>query len=215
MPKLETGMSNRLPRKLYCCGELLRRCGARIRMYLCVHSGSPRHFSSHSTHRSAFPKKSNARGFTLIEILVVLLIVGITIGFAMLAFGDFGARRRAIFAIEQFVNDVKLVQHQAALEIATYGIRIEKTSYQVFRFNEALSWQALPHHRLFRHHVFPDAISAIFQPKIDSGGTPQIIINESGDTTPFHLFFELKRMPLAEVVGYHNGLIQLKTKPSS
>ncbi len=155
------------------------------------------------------------RGFTLVEILVVLLIIGITIGFAMLAFGDFGARRRVVFAAEQFVNEVKLVQHQAALDMGTYGILVNQDSYRVFRFNGSSGWQVMTNNRIFRQHFFPDAVSLRFQPKLGSQSTPQIIINESGDTTPFHLLIELKGRLVAEVVGHHSGLIKLITKSSS
>ncbi len=41
------------------------------------------------------------KGFTLIEILIVIVIIGITIGFALLAFGDFGESKRIIAALEQ------------------------------------------------------------------------------------------------------------------
>lgn len=155
------------------------------------------------------------RGFTLVEILVVLLIIGITIGFAMLAFGDFGARRRVVFAAEQFVNDVKMVQNQAILENSTFGILVNQDSYRAFRFNAAMSWQVVSSNRIFRQHFFPKPASLRFQPKIGSAGTPQIIINESGDMSPFNLLVDIKGSVVAEVVGHHNGAIQLKTKPSS
>ncbi len=38
--------------------------------------------------------RADLNGFTLIEILVVIVIVGITLSFALLAFGDFGSERR-------------------------------------------------------------------------------------------------------------------------
>lgn len=159
----------------------------------------------------------NERGFTLVEILVVLLIIGITIGFAMLAFGDFGARRRVVFAAEQFVNDVKLVQHQAALDMGTYGLFVHQNSYRVFRFNVLSGWQVMTDHQIFRQHFFPPAVTLRLQSQFKPGSpnTPQIIINESGDTTPFHLMIDLKGLWVAEVVGHHSGLIQLKTKPST
>ena len=50
---------NRLLRKLYYRGELLRRYGARILMYWRVHSGSALRVASHFSPCSEFPKKSN------------------------------------------------------------------------------------------------------------------------------------------------------------
>lgn len=154
---------------------------------------------------------SNEKGFTLLEILVVVVIIGITIGFAMLAFGDFGAKRQVIFASEQLVNDVKLVQHQAALEISTYGILINKDSYRVFRLSALNRWDVVSSHPIFRRHVFPGGATLRFQPRLGDSKNPQIIINDSGDMTPFHLMVEMKGKVVAEVIGQHSGLIQLKT----
>lgn len=157
----------------------------------------------------------NKRGFTLIEILIVLLIIGITVGFAVVAFGDFGAKRRIVFATEQFVNDVKLAQHQAILETGTFGILVNKNTYQIFRFNGAMNWEKVSESSIFRKHTFPDQSSLYFKPQIKTQGNPQIVINESGDMNAFHLFVELKGVVVATVIGHHSGLLQLDTKSSS
>ncbi len=45
------------------------------------------------THKLVIGMK-NHKGFTLIEILIVLMIIGITLSFAILSFGDFGEGRK-------------------------------------------------------------------------------------------------------------------------
>ena len=158
---------------------------------------------------------SNKDGFTLVEILVVLLIIGITIGFALLAFGDFGAKRRVVMASEQFVNFVKLVQQQAIMETSTLGIYIDNNSYQALRFDSSSNWQQFPAHSIFRRHAFPAQATIQFQPKVASSHNPQIIINESGDMSAFKLAVRIKNDDVAIIAGHHNGSIVLDAKPSS
>lgn len=156
---------------------------------------------------------SNKKGFTLIEIMVVLLIIGITIGFALLAFGDFGAKRRAILASEQFVNFVKLVQQQAIMETSTLGIYVDDNSYQALRFDGSSRWQHFPAHSVFRKHAFPAQVTLQFKPKAALTKDPQIIINESGDMSAFTLAVLIQDDEVAVIEGHHNG--SLDTKSSS
>lgn len=161
-------------------------------------------------------RSNPSKGFTLIEILVVVLIIGITLGFALLAFGDFGSKRRIVMAAEQFVNYVKLVQQQAIVETSTLGISINQNSYQVLRFQTPSNWQLMPQKSIFHQQRFPDnAIVHIDQPA-QIKGTPQIIINASGDMTAFKLNFgSAKDIDIATVVADHNGTValQLATSP--
>ena len=52
----------------------------------------------------------NNKGFTLIEVMVVVVIIGITIGFAMLSFGDFGQSRRLLTAAEGTLTAFKSIR---------------------------------------------------------------------------------------------------------
>lgn len=158
---------------------------------------------------------SSDRGFTLVEILVVLLIVGITISFAMLSFDDFGAKRRIVFATEEFVRHVNLVQHQAILEMSTFGILVDKNSYQVYRYADSTHWSAVSKNHIFTKHFFPSQAILKFQPQINTRGTPQIVINESGDMNPFQLLVGVKDSVISMISGSHSGAMTINIKPAS
>lgn len=154
----------------------------------------------------------NNKGFTLIEILVVLLIIGITMGFALMSFGDFGEKRRIIVAAEQFTQYVKLVQQQAILETSTLGINFKNDSYQVLRFKAPASWSPLPAKSIFHRQHFPRGLVINLKKANTKPGTPIIIINSSGDMTPFTLDFGTsKQSSLATINGLRNGTISVKS----
>lgn len=153
----------------------------------------------------------NKGGFTLIEILVVLLIIGITLGFALLAFGDFGGQRRIVIAAEQFVNYVKFIQQEAILETGTLGITFNQTGYQVMRFQPPNNWQFIPKTGVFHHHKFPSNAVVNFENSAAKIGEPQIIINAAGDMTPFTLkFSSTKQVNIANVIGSQDGTVALQ-----
>lgn len=156
-------------------------------------------------------KRRHQFGFTLIEILIVLLIIGITITFALLAFGDFGASRRVTLAAEQFASYVKLVQQQAILETGTFGILVEPTRYQAERFDPDTGWSTLATQSVFRAREFPTIADVRFQTKMNAQkNAPQIVINESGDMTAFQLIFKSNGADVSMVEGHHSGLIEIK-----
>lgn len=153
-------------------------------------------------------------GFTLIEILVVLVIIGVTTGFALLAFGDFGVQRRIIIAAEQFEHYAKTIREQAILETTTFRIQFSNQSYQVFRFKSP-NWQAMPSHGIYRTQYFPS--SAILNTEINGKKVTQttIIFYPSGDITPFNLQIgTIKHPNSVNVLGDFAGNIQTKVSPS-
>lgn len=156
------------------------------------------------------------RGFTLIEILVVVVIIGITLGFALLAFGDFGASRRAQVTAEQFSSYIKLVQQQALLANDTLGITLDKEGYQTYYFDSNKGWSIMPTRSMFRPRLFPSGLVVNLQGKIKTNSSlPDLIINASGDMTAFRLNFGTGQVPVVTIlVGKHNGQLELQ-RPSS
>lgn len=153
-------------------------------------------------------KKS--RGFTLLEILVVIMIVSIISTFALLAFGDFGKGRQVIVAAEQFAEYIELIQQQAILEMATFGIRCNQQTYQAVRLDQQGHWNTIEKtHHVFKPQHFPAATQITWQGILTSANTPQIIIYPSGDTQPFSVVFGY-HIPLAKVSASYNGNILFK-----
>jgi general secretion pathway protein H len=155
------------------------------------------------------------KGFTLIEILVVILIVGISASIAVLAFGDFGSGRKAEVAAEQFQSYVKMVQQRAILETNTLGININQNSYQTYRFQN-LKWQPMPKKSIFHSQKFPNKVIVTLQSSIKNQTfEPDIVINPSGDMTPFRLYFGNAANPkIITLIGQHDGDLILKKERS-
>lgn len=157
------------------------------------------------------------KGFTLIEILIVLVIISITIGFAVIAFGDFGSEKRIIFSAEQLVNTMKLAQQEALLNSGTLGLKINNKGYQILEFNPSGSWQPLSNKALFKAHSFPENTIVTLETKGQvSSNLPEVIINCTGDMTPFTLKMGTSdKKTILIIIGSHNGSLVLKTMPSS
>ena len=154
------------------------------------------------------------QGFTLIEILVVILIVGITLGFALMAFGDFGEKRRIIVAAEQFNAYVKLVQQQAILETSTLGINIHKNGYQILRFQPPDKWVFMSSRSIFHDQYFPRGLVINLRNNTKKRGNPTIIINSSGDMTAFTLDFgSTTQAAMMTLVGTRSGTLHLSKSP--
>jgi general secretion pathway protein H len=158
------------------------------------------------------------RGFTLIEILLVVTIIGITLGFVLLRIGDFGASRRALVTAEQFSSYIKLVQQRAILEATAFGIKLTKEGYLTYRFADGV-WQPLVAKPIFQPQSFPNSIvvgwlgSSSKHPLVCPTGNsfrPDIVIRGSGDMTEFMMDFGTKAKPnLATLVGKPDGQLSL------
>ena len=156
----------------------------------------------------------NRRGFTLIELLVVLVIIGITLTFALLSFGDFGAKRRVITEAEQFLTQIKLVQHQAMLESTPFSVQIDTQSYHVLRFKPPHQWVAVNAKHPLYQHTFPAHV-VVRSGNQFSATKLTILIEASGDMSPFELSFGMLHEPeIIRVIGLANGTLTL-TKPST
>ena len=151
------------------------------------------------------------KGFSLLEILAVVVIISITVTFATITFGDFGSTRRTLIAAEHFVSFMNLLEQQAILQNQTFGIKIVNNSYQAMRFTSQDKWQKIGEDKIFRQRHFPDNNTLT----INSSTNPQIIVQSSGDYKPFQLQIREKNGKLiATIIASINGKVTIQKAPS-
>lgn len=137
----------------------------------------------------------NHHGFSLIEIMVVMVIVGIILSFVVVAFGDFGASRRVDATTKHLASLIQLAQTKAIIGNKTYGLSITPKTYQFFQFQpnpktSKSEWYPVKHTHVFQATRFPTRTKVSLTGAIHHQG-PQIIINSHGQITPFTLTLTL------------------------
>ena len=135
------------------------------------------------------------RGFTLIELLIVMLIISIVGGIALLTLSKNNHREMSYLA--SHIQDLlDLAEEEALLRSTTLGLLISPNAYQFLEYHpskkEENPWHPLAF-PLFAKKVIPHNIT--FRLKINGHivpfhDTPDILISENGDITPFTLFIE-------------------------
>lgn len=117
--------------------------------------GTDKPVSASAAHTSA----SHRRGFTLIEILVVLFIIGLISGIALLSLGVIGGDRGLAAETEVLANRIKLLSERAGLEGNDYGIYLEPSGYEVMRLNNRSGvWERVTNDSLLKAHPIDPTI---------------------------------------------------------
>jgi general secretion pathway protein H len=138
-------------------------------------------------------------GFTLIEIMVVLVILGTLIGLAVLSTGIAGPSRELRNEAERLSGLIGVLADEAVLDNREYGLWFDAASYQVLRYDSAkANWQAVDRtpHQLPAWAVLTLELegAAMKLPSANaeenektSERSPQVLILSSGELSPFRL----------------------------
>ena len=143
-----------------------------------------------------------SKGFTLVEILVVVVIMAIVISIAILAVGTTGRDTQLDEESRRIEGLVGLLHERALLEGRDFGLRIEPAAYEFVAYDvRSDRWTTLDQEHEFRRRNLPKGVS--FQLELDSrivvikpidrnltsdtAPAPQLAIAASGEGTPFRL----------------------------
>jgi general secretion pathway protein H len=144
-----------------------------------------------------------AKGFTLVEILVVVVIMAIVVSLAVLSIGTTGRDTQLDEESRRIEGLVGLLHERALLEGRDFGLRIEPAAYEFVVYEPRRDrWLTLDQEHEFRHRELPKGVS--FQLELDSQivvikpidrtlssdqapQNPQVAIAASGEGTPFRL----------------------------
>jgi general secretion pathway protein H len=144
-----------------------------------------------------------SKGFTLVEILVVVVIIAIVVSLAVLSVGVTGRDAQLDEESRRIEGLVGLLHERALLEGRDFGLRIEPTAYEFVVYEQRRDrWMSFDQEHEFRRRELPKGVS--FQLELDSQVVvlkpidrtlasdepppgPQVAIAASGDGTPFRL----------------------------
>jgi general secretion pathway protein H len=143
-----------------------------------------------------------SKGFTLVEILVVVVIMAVVISLAVLSIGVTGRDTQLDEETRRLAGLLSMLHERALLEGRDFGLRIEPSAYEFVVYVPAHDrWERMSQEQEFRHRELPKGLG--FQLQLDSQTVvikpvdknlssdlmpnPQVAIAASGEGTPFRL----------------------------
>ncbi|MDG4598038.1 MAG: type II secretion system minor pseudopilin GspH [Candidatus Contendobacter sp.] len=146
------------------------------------------------------------RGFTLLEILVVLVLIGIITSFALLSAGG-GPRTRLAEEARRLAALVELHQQEAILNGATHGIQFDRAGYTLLTLGENGEWQPATTDTLIHHALPEDIVLSLWveDRPVDlkiARKLPQVLLLASGEATEFVVVFGFADDPSLDAARY-------------
>jgi len=150
-----------------------------------------------------FPAGRKGAGFTLIEILVVVVVVGLLATIAVVNMGSGSQLRELKNHAQELYLDLRTASDQAVLDNEEIGLVLEDNGYYMAIYDEDKgTWQA-GSGRLLGHHGMPDWVSVQLiqndanRRKLPANQEnkihPDLVLFSSAETTPFEIHVKMKQ----------------------
>jgi general secretion pathway protein H len=140
-----------------------------------------------------------SRGFTLLELLVVVVIIGIVIGAVVLSIHAVGSDRQAEQEVNRLRGLLDLLHEDSLMQSRDYGVMFTETGYRFYVYDyQRLAWAEPTGDTLLAEHTLrsPLSLSLVmedrkvvlkrdFKDQDVDNPEPQIMLLSSGEVTPF------------------------------
>ncbi|GAB3014245.1 type II secretion system minor pseudopilin GspH [Bowmanella dokdonensis] len=99
------------------------------------------------------------RGFTLLEVMLVLLLMGLIVG--TVTFTSLGKNREEALhdQAQRFAVVMNMVSDHAVLNQVELGLRVEEGRYYFLMLDEQQKWQPVEEDKLLKEHKLPEDFS--------------------------------------------------------
>ena len=170
-------------------------------------------------------------GFTLLEILVVIVIIGVMVSMATLSIGLLGADREVEEETRRFWAVLRQAREEAELQAIDVAIFVGTTDYEFLRFNTRRNeWQPIVDDQLYAQRALPKGLrfrlwlenrEIVLKPGLPDRSKkdesekwpPQLTVLSSGDVVPFELQIERDDQPaLFRVVGLADNDLRIERR---
>ena len=145
-----------------------------------------------------------AAGFTLIELMVVVVIIGVVIAATLLSVGSTGRDSQLERERDRLAALIEYVRERAALQTLEYGLRCEIGGYRFVMYDSrAAKWLQDPLDESLRARTLPAGLelalriedrAIVLAARTDAARrvtpadlTPQVMLYSSGELTSFKL----------------------------
>jgi general secretion pathway protein H len=140
-------------------------------------------------------------GFTLLEVLVVLVIIGIITAMAVVSTAVLGGDRQLDEEAQRLQAVLSQAREESMLDGRDVGVRIDRRGYDFLRYNgRVAAWEPVVGDALLRERELPEGINATLRlearevplkprtaPTEDEPAQPHVLVLASGDVVPFDL----------------------------
>ena len=101
----------------------------------------------------------SSRGFTLLEVLMVVLVVGILSAMVLLGLNPGGAERHLNDEAERLASLLSLAGSEAVMQNREYGLQFDDNGYRFLCMDNATQrWSLCEGDSLFKEHELPDGL---------------------------------------------------------
>ena len=138
--------------------------------------------------------KRKQEGFTLLEIMVVLVLIGIITGFAVLSLGRHDAGELLANEARRLAALVELSRQEALLRGEQRGILFTETGYSFWELTTAGEWRPVNDTELLTQRTLPSDFKLRLEVEgrpivFSDTDVPQVLLLSSGEVTEFKLVF--------------------------